>query len=97
MESFTDLAAWQKAKELAQEVYFLTKEFPPDERFGMTAQIRKSSVSVLANIAEGFGRFTYPDKANRYVIARGELAETKSFLLVAAAVGCTTEIKIQKH
>ena len=84
MKSFTELDAWKVGMQLIKEVHFLTKKFPQEERYGMTAQIRKSSASVLANIAEGFGRYTYPDKANRYIIARGECTETAAYLYIAA-------------
>ncbi len=86
MDSFTNLIAWKRSMDLAKEVYAITRKFPQDERFGMTAQIRRSAASILANIAEGFGRFTYPDKANKYTIARGEAAETRAFILLAVAL-----------
>ena len=78
MDSYTDLDAWKVGMDLVDEVYEITKKFPPTETYGMTAQMRKSSASILANIAEGFGRYTYPDKANKYTIARGECSETEA-------------------
>lgn len=66
-----------------REVYRLTELFPQSEFFGMTKQMRKSCTSVLANIAEGFGRYTYADKANKYTISRGECSETEAFLHIA--------------
>ncbi len=83
MKSFTDLQAWIVSMELAKMVYILSRSFPKDERFGLTSQVRSSCTSALANIAEGFGRYTYPDKANKYTIARGEITETEAFLLIA--------------
>lgn len=80
---FTDLKAWQKALLLVEDIYRISQKFPPDERFGLTSQIRRASASVVANIAEGFGRFTYDDKANRYTIARGECTEVQAFLYIA--------------
>jgi hypothetical protein len=55
IRQFTDLTVWQSAHELALFVYKATENFPDRERFGITAQVRRSSASVAANIAEGFG------------------------------------------
>ncbi len=82
MKSFTELEAWKVGMELVKEIYFLTKKLPKEELFGLTSQLRRCSTSILANIAEGFGRFTYPDKANKYTIARGECMETEAFLYI---------------
>jgi four helix bundle protein len=83
MQSFTDLKAWQTGMELVEEIYSLTRKLPKEEQYGLTAQLRRSVTSIVANVAEGFSRFTYADKANKYVIARGECGETKAFLLIA--------------
>lgn len=82
MQSFTNLIVWQLALDLVDDIYTITKQFPRDELYGLTSQIRRSSVSVVANIAEGFGRFTFDDKANRYTIARGECSETMALVHV---------------
>ena len=87
MESFTDLIAWKKGMELVQDVYRLSNSFPREELYALTAQLRKASTSILANTAEGFGRFTYADKANKYTIARGECAEVQAFMWIAASLG----------
>jgi hypothetical protein len=57
MFNFERLAVWQKAIEYADSVYKMTKDFPADERFGLTSQLRRSAVSVPANVAEGSSRF----------------------------------------
>lgn len=90
MESYTDLDAWKVGMELVKEVYSLTKKFPKEELYGLMAQMKRSSTSILANIAEGFGRFTYPDKANKYTIARGECSETEAFLFIAVELKFVT-------
>ncbi len=77
---FTQLDVWNKAMDLAQNIHEITKTFPASELYGMTSQMRRASVSVGANIAEGFGRYTYPDKMHKYVQARGELIEVMTFL-----------------
>ncbi len=56
IERFEDLKVWQKSHELVLEVYKITKQFPNEEKFGLTSQIRRSAASVVANIAEGYKR-----------------------------------------
>lgn len=84
IKSFEDLEVWKRAQELAVKIYKLTTTFPKDEIFGTTSQIKRAVLSVPANIAEGFGRYHYLDKAKFYLNARGSLFELKSHLLVAA-------------
>lgn len=83
IKSFEDLEVWKLAKALVLEMYRLTKEFPKEEIFGMTNQINRASLSIPANIAEGSGRFHYPDRTKFYLNARGSLLELKSHLLIA--------------
>jgi four helix bundle protein len=83
VKSFTDLVAWQRAMELVDVVYDACALFPRDEQFGLISQLKRSSTSIVANIAEEFGRYTYPDKIHKYVIARGECTEVEAFLLIA--------------
>jgi hypothetical protein len=56
IESFKDLQVWQRSIEMTVAIYRLTTSFPPDERFGLTSQLRRASMSVASNIAEGYGR-----------------------------------------
>ena len=91
MQSFTDLKMWQAGMELVHESYNLSKKFPPTEIYGLTQQLHRSTNSILANIAEGFGRFTFADKANKYTIARGECTETETHLLIAIALKFVTD------
>lgn len=91
MESFIDLEAWKKGMLLVKEIYRLSKKFPKEEQFGLTSQIRKSATSTLANLAEGFGRASPPDKAHKYTIARGENSETHAFLFIAIELGFITK------
>jgi four helix bundle protein len=90
MQSFTDLEVWQTGLLLIKEIYRLTKKFPKEEQYAMTSQLRRSSTSILANIAEGFGRFTYADKAHKYTIARGECTEVEAFLYISSSVDFVT-------
>ena len=87
METFEDLNAWKVSMDLIEEIYRITQKFPHEERYGLSQQMRRAAASIAANIAEGFGRFTYPDKANKYTIARGECAEVRAFLLIATRLG----------
>jgi four helix bundle protein len=81
--SFKDLIVWQKAHRLVLGVYKCTKAFPKDEQYGLTSQIRRSMVSVAANIAEGFKKRSDLDKLRIYNISQGSLAETEYYLLLA--------------
>lgn len=66
--------------DLAEKIHALTKTFPKDELYGVTSQMRRAALSIAANIAEGFGRYTYPDKMHKYIQARGELTELMTFI-----------------
>jgi four helix bundle protein len=83
VQHYRQLIAWQKAMELVKLVYELTDDFPPDERFGLTLQIRKAVVSVASNIAEGQGRNSTKEFINHLSIAYGSLMETETQTLVA--------------
>jgi len=80
---FTDLHAWQKAHELVLAVYKATEQFPTREQFGLSSQIRRASVSVTSNIAEGFSRQTKPDKIHFYHMALGSCTEVQNQLIIA--------------
>lgn len=82
VSSYKDLEVWQAAMDLACAVYEFTKAFPASEQFGLTAQIRRASVSVASNIAEGHRR-TRPAYINHLQIALGSLAEAETQLLLA--------------
>ncbi|MDQ3682965.1 MAG: four helix bundle protein [Bacteroidota bacterium] len=82
-QSFEELEVWKKALQLKIEIHALTKNFPPEERFRLTDQIIRSSRSINAQIAEGHGRRTNPDRSRFCVIARGSLSETLNHLIDA--------------
>jgi four helix bundle protein len=86
IKSFTDLDAWKEEHKLVLEIYKITKDFPKEEQFGLTNQLRGASISITSNIAEGFSRSTYKDKANFYSMALGSLTETKNQLVIARDV-----------
>lgn len=83
IKSFTDLIAWQQGHKLVLMVYKITKEFPKDEQFGLTSQMRRCAVSITSNIAEGFSRQSNKEKVQFYSIAHGSLTELQNQLLIA--------------
>jgi four helix bundle protein len=86
-KSFTDLEVWKAAHSFVLDVYRLTASFPPEERFGLTSQFRRAAVSIPANIAEGFRKFTVPDKARFFNIAEGSLEECRYYCILAHDLG----------
>ena len=87
MQRFTDLKVWQRSHALALEVYRQTKAFPADERFGLTAQLRRAALSVPTNIAEGSKRQSRQEYARFLNIAEGSLAETEYLLMFSRDLG----------
>jgi four helix bundle protein len=90
VKSFEDLTVWQEAHKLTLEVYKLTAGFPGTEKYGITSQLRRCSSAVPANIAEGFGRATTRELLRCLQIARGELEETRYFVLLNRDLGYVT-------
>ena len=84
VRDFRDLIVWQKAMDLAEAVYKVTKDFPRDEQFGLTSQIRRAVVSVASNIAEGQGRTSGNEFLHHLSIARGSLCEVQTQIMLAA-------------
>ena len=87
IRSFEDLEVWQKSHAMVLSLYKITAEFPKEERFGLTSQLRRAAVSVPANIAEGFTRRSLKDKIHFYNIAQASLHETKYYLILARDLG----------
>jgi len=81
--NYSDLIVWQKAHNLVLEIYKITKQFPKEELFGLTSQLRRAAISVPANIAEGFARIGTKDKLRFYNIAAGSLNEVGYYILLA--------------
>jgi len=86
-KSFEEMPVWQKVMDLAVEIFHLTENLPRKEDYGLTSQMRRSALSILGNLAEGFGRRHTKDKLNFYYDSRGSLAETKSHLIYGKRVG----------
>lgn len=88
MRDFRDLQVWQKAHRFTLSVYRLTQAFPSEERFGLSAQLRRSAASVPANLAEGCGRSSEKELARFMAIAAGSASEAEYQLLLAHDLGC---------
>ncbi len=83
LNSYKDLKVWQKGYELCLKTYRLTKAFPAEEKYGLTSQIRRASVSIPSNVAEGYGRRTLPDYLRSLYIAYGSVCELETQLLMS--------------
>jgi four helix bundle protein len=81
--SYKELEVWQKSIDLTTEIYEATKSFPSEEKFGLTAQIRRCSVSVPSNIAEGWGRNSTKEYIRFLYISRGSITELETQLIIA--------------
>lgn len=90
IKSFTDLNAWKEGHELVLSIYSSTKTFPAEEKFGLVDQMRRCSVSITSNIAEGFSRRSNKEKTQFFYIALGSTAELQSQLLVARDINYLT-------
>ncbi len=87
----TELEAWQKGITLVTAVYEATRPFPVEERYGLTSQIRRASVSIPANIAEGAARGTKREFLQFLIIARGSISELETLLMIAKNIGVLPE------
>jgi len=85
--SYRDLTVWQKAMELSVAIYEITRHFPPDELYGLTSQLRRASVSVASNLAEGYGRASRPEFRRFVAMARGSALEVETQLILASKLG----------
>jgi len=87
IRSHKDLIVWQKAMQLVEDVYRTTADFPSGERFGLTAQMRRSAVSVASNISEGSARQTGKEFLQFLYIARGSLCELETQIEISCRLG----------
>ncbi len=91
MFGYRKLIAYQKAKEVVKRTYKLLKKFPSEERYAMCDQLRRASVSITSNIAEGVNRYSVKDKAHFIEMAFGSLMEVSSQIELAEELGYITE------
>ena len=86
VRDYRRLEIWQQGRDLAIDVYTVTAGFPPDERYGLTGQMRRASVSIVSNIAEGCGRATHRDLLRFLHIASGSSFELEAQLDICAGL-----------
>jgi four helix bundle protein len=91
VQNYRDLIVWQKAMDVAELSYLVTRAFPKEEMFGLTSQIRRSAASIPANIAEGHSRTHTKEFLNHLSIARGSLSELETHLLLSRRIGLLEE------
>ena len=87
IKSYRDLLVWQRAMDLTAECYRIAKLFPTTEQYGLSSQMRRSAVSVPANVAEGHGRRHIREYLQHLSVARGSLMEVETHLLLATKLG----------
>jgi len=92
---FEDLTVWQLARKFRHEIYRITAKFPRQEEFHLTAQIRSAAVSITANIAEGYGRYSYKENIQFCRVERGSVNETIDHLCTARDEGYIAEKEYQ--
>ena len=92
MQRFTELKVWQRGHAPVLNVYRMTTGFPPNERYGLTSQVRRAALSVPTNIAEGSKRLTPQEYARFLNIAEASLAETEYLLMVSRDLGYITSL-----
>ena len=83
IKSFEELIIWQEARKFTNNIYKLTKNFPQEELYGLTSQIRRAAVSVMSNIAEGFDRRTTKEFISFLIIARASVSEVQNDLYIS--------------
>jgi four helix bundle protein len=96
VRNYKELEVWQKAIDLTTEVYTMAHHFPDEEKFGLTAQIRRAAVSIAANIAEGWGRGTTKEYIQFLLISRGSLMELETHGIIAMRLGYLSELETSK-
>lgn len=83
IKSFEDLPVWQDARKFTNKIYKLTNKFPKEELYGLTSQIRRATVSIMSNIAEGFDRRSDKELSNFLSMSRGSSSEVQNDLYIA--------------
>mgnify|MGYP005870792957 CR=1 FL=1 len=94
-KNYRDLIAWQKAMDLVEMIYQVTKVFPKEEIYALTAQIRRAAVSIPSNIAEGQGRTSNKEFQNFLSIAHGSVREVETQILIAQRLQYLPDQEVQ--
>ena len=93
--TFENIIAWQKARHFILHVYKVTKEFPDEERFGLTSQFRRAAVSIAGNIAEGYKRIGRDDKLRFYNYAQASLEECRCYIILGYDLSYINQIECE--
>jgi len=96
IQKYEDLVAWQKSRVLTRDIYVVTRQQPFDRDFGLRDQVRRTAVSIMANIAEGFERRSQADFAHFLLVAKASCAEVGSHLYVALDVGYLAQMQFDE-
>lgn len=95
--NFEKLEIWKESRKLVKLIYLLSKDFPSDEKFGLTSQIRRAAISVPSNIAEGCGRGTNAQLCHFLDVAIGSLCEVESQLFLASDLDFISREELSDH
>lgn len=87
MHNFKELKIWQRAMDIAERIYLITRAFPKEELYGISSQLRRAAISIPSNIAEGAGRGTNPDFKRFLGMANGSINEVETQLILAGRLG----------
>ena len=96
IKSFEDLPVWQDARKFTNKIYKITNKFPKEELYGVTSQIRRATVSIMSNIAEGFDRRSDKELSNFLSMARGSSSEVQNDLYIALDLKYISEEEFKK-
>lgn len=96
LKNYKELKVWQKSYQLFLDIYKITKGFAKEEKYGITAQIRRAAVSVPSNIAEGYGRKTTPDYVRSLYISYGSICELETQILLTGDLGYTKSEQLRE-
>ena len=94
--SFEKLEVWLEAKKFSKMIYDITSNFPDTEKFGLTSQLRRASISIASNIAEGSARKSYKDKAHFTTMAFGSAVEVLNQLIISFELNFVSEVNYLK-
>ncbi len=96
IKSYKDLLVWQKGIEIVKEIYLICKDLPKDEVFGLQSQMKRASISIPSNIAEGYGR-NYTQNYIQFIkIARGSLLELETQIIISKELDLISDDKFDK-
>ncbi|HLC43630.1 MAG TPA: four helix bundle protein [Patescibacteria group bacterium] len=95
-KGYKDLVVWQKARRFVSTIYKLTAKFPDSEKFALISQIRRAVLSIPANIAEGYARYSKKELVRFLLISNGSLAEVETYLEIANDLGYINSEELNK-